>query len=464
MEVVFHADDVVFAGVLAHLDFHNHEREATFVLQAVNFAHRDVGRFVRTHVEHLVAHSTCRSAAHDHPVFGTVKVLLQAEALARLHHDALHLVALGGFQHGVRTPRAAHRLRHVDEVGAALLELFHHLLHLLAAAKRGYEKCVRGIDDEHLVEVDRRDSALSAHHEGVLRAHRDVTRVHVVAVIVVRVFPIQTIKASEVAPADVARHDLHLLGLLHHGVVDGVARNGKHVVAVDADGFTVLDGRVGKRLLCGGEHLRRVLAEFREEGLRLEAEDAAVPVEVAREQVLLGGRQVGLFHKALHILAVSLDVAVARLGARGRDAERHEVTRLGEFLRTEENLLVLVLLADHVVRGRNEHDGFRIHGKACERDRGCGVAAHGFQQELAAGHAFDFELVLREEELVGVRDDELRLAHGGVRDNRLAEQGLSVKERCKLLGHQGTAHGPKARARTATEDKVNHVIKPLIEN
>ncbi len=456
MEVIFHADDVIFAGVLAHLDFHDHERQATFVLQAVHFAHRDVGRLVRADQEHLVADSDSRRTAHDHPVLGTVQVLLQAEALARLHHDALHLVAFGGFEHGVRTPRAAHRLRHVHEIGAALLELFHNLLHLLAAAERGHEKCVRRIDDEHLVEVNRGDGALAAHHEGVLRIHRDVARVHVVAVLVVRVFSVQTIKASEVAPADVARHDLHLLGLLHHCVVDGVRRDGEHVVAVDADGFAILDGRVGECLLCGGEHLRGVLAEFGEEGLRLEAEDAAVPVEVACEQVLLGGREVGLFHEALHVLAVSLDVAVAGLGARRCDAERHEVSRLGEFLRTEQDFLVLVLLADHVVRGRHEHDGLRIHGKAGERNRGRRVAAHGFQEELASGHAFDFELVLREEELVGVRDDELRLAERGVRDDRLAEQGLPVKERGKLLGHQGTAHGPKARARTATKDKVNH--------
>ena len=456
MEVVFHADDVVFAGVFAHLDFHDDERELAFVLQAVNFSHRNVGGFVRAHEENLVADGAGGGTAHHDPVLGTMQVLLQGETLARLDHDALHLVALGGFEHGVRTPRAAHGLRHVDQVRTALLELFHHLLHLLAAAKRGYEKSVRGIDDEHLVEVDRRDSALSAHHEGVLRAHRDVTRVHVVAVIVVRVFPIQTIKASEVAPADVARHDLHLLGLLHHGVVDGVARDGEHVVAVDADGFAIFNGRVGEGLLCGGEHLRGVLAKFGEEGLCLEAEDAAVPVEVACEQVLLGGREVGLLHEALHVLAVGLDVAVTGLGARGRDAERHEVTRLGEFLRTEEHLLVLVLLADHVVRGGHEHDGLGRELETCKRNRGCGVAANGFQQELTSGLAFGLELVLREEELVGVRDDKLRLANGGVRDDRLAEQGLPVKKRGKLLGHQGTAHGPKARARTATEDKVNH--------
>ncbi len=165
VEVVFDADDVVLAGVLAYLDFDDHERKLAFVLQAVNFAHGDVGRFVRAHVEHVLADGHGGGTAHYDPVFGTVQVFLQAKALARLHHDALHLVALGGFEHGVGAPRTAHGLRHVDEVGTADLEFFHHLLHLLAARKRSNEQGVRGVDDEHLVEVDRRNRALASHHE-----------------------------------------------------------------------------------------------------------------------------------------------------------------------------------------------------------------------------------------------------------------------------------------------------------
>ena len=109
-----------------------------------------------------------------------------------------------------------------------------------------------------------------------------------------------------------------------------------------------------------------------------------------------------------------------------------------------------------MVRRGHEHDGLRIHGEAGEGDRGSGIAAHGFQEELASGNAFRFELVLREEELVGVRNDKLGFADGGVGDHRLAEQGLPVKERGKLLGHEGTAHGPEARARTTTKNQVNH--------
>ena len=456
MEVVFHADDVVFASVLAHLDFHDHEREAAFVLQAVHLAHRDVGRLVRANQEHLVADSHGGSAAHHDPVFGTVQVLLQAETLTRLHHDALHLVAFGGFEHGVGAPWAAHRLRHVDQVGAALFEFFHHLLHLLTAGKRGDEQCVRSVDDEHLVEVDRRDGALRAHHQGVLGTHGDMAWVHIIAVLVVRVFAVEAVEATEVAPADVAGHHLHLVRLLHHGVVDGVGGNGEHVFAVDADGFAFFDGRVRERLLGLREHLGGILAEFGKEGLRLEAENAAVPVEVTGEQVLFCSGQVGLFHKALHVFAGGLNVAIAGLRARRRDAEGHQVARLGEFLRAEQDLLVLFLLADHVVRRGNEHDRLGVHGEAGERNRGVGVAAHGFEQELAALHAFHLELVLRKEELVGVRDNKLRFANGSIRDHRLTEQGLSVKERGEMLGHQRAAHGPKARTGTTTENQVNH--------
>ncbi len=237
-----------------------------------------------------------------------------------------------------------------------------------------------------------------------------MARIHIVAVVVVRVFAVKAVEATEVAPADVARHHLHLVRLFHHRVVNGVAGNRHHVFAVDADRFALFNSRIGKRLLGGGEHFRRILTELSEESLCLEAEDAAVPVEVAGEQVLFGSGEVGLFHEALHVFACGLDVAVAGLGARRRDAEGHEVARLGEFLRAEKYLLVLVLLADHVVRRGNEHDGLRIHGEAGESDRGGGVAAHGFQEKLASGHAFHLELVLREEELVGIGDDKLGFA------------------------------------------------------
>ena len=80
MEVVFHADDVVFAGVFAHLDFNDYKRELAFVLQAVHLTHRDVGRFIRAHIEHLVTHGTCLSPAHDDPMLGTEHIPLPYSA------------------------------------------------------------------------------------------------------------------------------------------------------------------------------------------------------------------------------------------------------------------------------------------------------------------------------------------------------------------------------------------------
>ena len=115
-----------------------------------------------------------------------------------------------------------------------------------------------------------------------------------------------------------------------------------------------------------------------------------------------------------------------------------------------------------MVRRRHENDRFGVHGKAGKGDSRGGVTAHGFQQELATRHAFRFKLVLGQEELVGVRNNKLRFANSGVRDHGLAEQGLSVKKRGELLGHQGTAHGPKARARTTTKNQVNHSLSNLI--
>lgn len=160
MKIVFHAYDVVFAGIFADLDFHNHEGEFAFVLQAVDFAHRDVGGFVGAYVEDFLADCHCGGSAHHDPVLGAVQVLLQAQALAGLHHNALHLVVVGVLEHGVRAPRAVHCLRNAHEVGSATLEFFHDLLHFLAAAERSHEECVGGVHDEHLVEVNGGDGAL----------------------------------------------------------------------------------------------------------------------------------------------------------------------------------------------------------------------------------------------------------------------------------------------------------------
>ena len=89
VEIVFHADDVIFADVFAHLHFHDYKRELAFVLQAVDFAHRDVGRFIRAHIEHLVAHGTYRSPAHDDPMLGTEHIPLPYSAAGRLSYRGL---------------------------------------------------------------------------------------------------------------------------------------------------------------------------------------------------------------------------------------------------------------------------------------------------------------------------------------------------------------------------------------
>ena len=210
------------------------------------------------------------------------------------------------------------------------------------------------------------------------------------------------------------------------------------------------------------KHFRGIFAQFGEERLCRKAEDTTVPVEVPCQQVLFGCGAVGLFHEALYVFAIGFDVAVARFGAGGRNAERHQVTGLRQFFGAEKNLLVFVLLANHVVRRRHQHNRFRSHREASKgNSRGC-VTAHGFQKELATRHAFHFKLVLGQEELVGIRNNKLRFANSGVRDHGLAEQGLSVKKRGELLGHQGTAHGPKARARTTTKNQVNHSLSNLI--
>ncbi len=89
--------------------------------------------------------------------------------------------------------------------------------------------------------------------------------------------------------------------------------------------------------------------------------------------------------------------------------------------------IVLVSPSDHVIRKKDEYKKVLFRA-----------------QELA------------EEELVGVGDDKLRFADGGVGDRRLAEKGRSLKERRELLPHQRTPHGPVACARPTTKNQVDH--------
>ena len=67
---------------------------------------RHVYRLVLMHCAGLVVDDDLCGTLDHHPVLGTVMVLLQRELTARLHHDALDLIARTGIDALVVSPRA----------------------------------------------------------------------------------------------------------------------------------------------------------------------------------------------------------------------------------------------------------------------------------------------------------------------------------------------------------------------
>ena len=148
----------------------------------------------------------------------------------------------------------------------------------------------------------------------------------------------------------------------------------------------VLQGRA-----AAAHQFRSQALQLSEHGASAEQEHAAVPGEATTGQKLLGGGAIGLLHKAGNrhrrggIEGLRrFDVAIARLGGRGHDAEGHQAAcfrrRNARFHRGAE----LLGFTDDVI-GR-QHQQQRIltasGGAQCRHThRRSGVAAHRFQED-----------------------------------------------------------------------------------
>ena len=98
--------DVVFAEIAAGLDLNQLQLDLAGILQPVDSANRDIDRFVLMHDFDQFVDSHLRRAAHHDPVFGAVKMLLQREPAARLHDNALDLIARPRVDALIVAPRA----------------------------------------------------------------------------------------------------------------------------------------------------------------------------------------------------------------------------------------------------------------------------------------------------------------------------------------------------------------------
>ena len=134
----------------------------------------------------------------------------------------------------------------------------------------------------------------------------DVLADESVAVHVALALQQQRAPCAEVAPAEVCREDEDLLGILHHGIVDGnVVAVGIHLI-----NSLLLLWRAHDILYALKDIVdaRRIDTQGIDDGLDAPHKDAGIPEEVMLTDIVLGGLQVRLFLE----LVDTIDLAVAR--------------------------------------------------------------------------------------------------------------------------------------------------------
>ncbi len=213
-------------------------------------------------------------------------------------------------------------------------------------------------------------------------------------------------------------------------------------------------------------------------------EDARVPEVLAAREVLLGRRGVGLLDELrrpvrqraspleLRQRLGCADVAVARLGTSGVDADGDDVAVLGSGDRCVDRVCPHVPVFEQVVAGKHHHDRVGVLGgerRRGKRDRGRRVLGQRLldvADRMQCGIGLGREVVAKlvEEPLVG--GDHHRGAPLGKREDpmhRLRDERLGPKHREQLLGIELARQGPEALAATAGEDDgvdLGHAYSP----
>ena len=445
---ILEADDVVLTQIAARLYLDDLEGQLARVGQPMHVAQRDVGRFVLTQQEGLLAVGDFGGALHDDPVLGPVVVHLQAEARAGIDDDALHLEARAGVDGVVPAPRA------VDlAVGRGLAALFElecgdDLLDVLGLVLAGDEHGVGRFDDHRVVQTHAGDHAVLGIDEGVAAVFEEhVAPGDVAAAVLVGDVP-ERIPGAHVGPAGAHGHDAarnaQIGGageFLHHRVVDGIRRAGHEGILIHPH-----EVRVPRPALPGGVaglgHGGLQRREGFEPGAGAHHEEAAVPKVFAAIEIALGGGGVGLFDEgsdglaAVGALGAEADVAVAGLGAVGDDAEgddgavqRSRNARVDGGLEAGE-------VTDHVVRRHHQQHGvgFR-HGERRQGQGRRGIAADGFEHDVAAAAAHRAQLLGGDEAVFLVAHDDRRLGDRQTPLEAGKPPGRGLQHR--LVAHQG---------------------------
>ena len=144
----------------------------------------------------------------------------------------------------------------------------------------------------------------------------------------------QRVPATDVRPAEIARHHRGAVSLFHHCVIDRFLRRAREGVGAEPQEAEI-GRRAGDRFLYGRRHLRLQPRHFVEQHVGAEQEVTGIP-QIAFLHIARGGHRIGLFDKArdrMHAFGAERlagqDVAVAGLRLGRLDAEGDDAAGLG---------------------------------------------------------------------------------------------------------------------------------------
>ncbi len=302
-----------------------------------------------------------------------------------------------------------------------------------------------------------------AAHERPARVFKHHVAVRDVAItILLRQFQDRRPRA-EIAPRALEAADRRLPRALHHGIVDRNRGRGPIRLAIKPEEIQIL-----RRCLQRGtrrlQDLRLECPQLVQEHLRSVRKHTGVPKVVAADQQALRRGDVRLLNELVDRIATSrirqrsanADITVARLGARGRNAERSDeagdggprgrLNRLGEH----------VDVADVMIGGQQEYDAVRVIALDHQRSDGGGrrrVAADRLQHDARVGD-FDLAQLLGDQKAVlFVADNDRCDRPGPLRaQNSFLQQCAFAHQPQQLLRHRLARERPQARAAAARHD------------
>ena len=279
----------------------------------------------------------------------------------------------------------------------------------------------------------------------------------------------QTLPSTQVSPSEVAALDVAVLGVLQEGILEReVWQGGVETGSLVRGGGGAEVGQFGEIITVLGH----VLEDVAEHILCTEDKESCVPEEFTAFTEYRGEVQTGLLGKGLDTEDIwraprgfpYLNVAIARLGARGYDSEGDDSFVAAGYIEGMQDVCGKGIVVIDLLIGRCDDDaclwtdigdGTGGPGYGCQR-----ATAHGFCQHLAAWQLGQLLVQEGEVALLSGHIDVLRTDEGGKAVVGLLDEGPSAAYKIQiLLGTFLATDGPKSAAYATCENQAKIVSR-----